>query len=49
VSLIKGPVSWYGEEGETYVESQGIRFTFRGGGGNGTSSIRGQFPALLIR
>ena len=50
VSLIKGPSSWYGEEGETSVESMGVLFSFStsGGSNNGTTDIRGQFPALLI-
>ena len=49
VSLIKGPSSWYGEEGEKSVEFQGIRFTFYDskGSNNGNSDTRGQFPALL--
>jgi len=50
VSLIKGPVSWYGEKGQEAVESEGVQFTFRTsyGGNNGTSCSLGQFPAFLI-
>jgi len=50
VSLIKGPLSWYGQEGETSVASQGVRFTFSNSEDsiNGTCDDRGQFPALLI-
>ena len=50
VSLIKGPVSWYGEEGQQTVESQGVQFTFRNsdGSSNGTCVTRGQFPTLYI-
>jgi len=50
VSLINGPSSWYGEEGITHVESQGVRFTFRSSNGinNSTRDERGQFPALWI-
>ena len=49
-SLIKGPKSWYGENGESSVESQGVRITFRTSDGtnNGTSVTGGQFPALLF-
>ena len=50
VSLIKGPVSWYVEEGQTSVESGGVRFTFSNSeeSGNGTSVTRGQFPAFIF-
>ncbi|XP_022801488.1 BTB/POZ domain-containing protein 6-like [Stylophora pistillata] len=49
VSLIKGPVSWYGEGGQTSIKSGGVRFTFtRGKFGNGTTHQRGQFPALIF-
>ena len=49
-SVIEGPRSWYGEEGQTSVESDGTRVTFctSRGGNNGTCDLRGQFPALLI-
>ena len=29
VSLIKGPVSWYGEKGQETVGSEGVECTFR--------------------
>ena len=50
VSLIKGPVSWYGEEGKTSVECQGVKFTFNSSDtfSNGTTFSRGQFPAFLF-
>ncbi|XP_078348836.1 BTB/POZ domain-containing protein 6-like [Oculina patagonica] len=50
VSHIKGPSSWYGQEGQASVECQGVRFTFRstGGNNNGTCEVMGQFPALLF-
>jgi len=50
VSLIKGPKSWFGEEGQETVEHEGVQFTFRTSNGstNGTNNARGQFPALLI-
>ena len=50
VSLIKGPLSWYGLEGQTTVESSGVRFTFSPSNdcGNGTSVKGGQFPAFIF-
>ena len=50
VSLIKGPESWYGGDGQKTVESEGVQFTFctSTGGTNGTSDTGGQFPALLV-
>ncbi|KAL9956914.1 hypothetical protein ACROYT_G038474 [Oculina patagonica] len=50
LSLITGPKSWYGEGGQTTVESKGVRFTFRTSRGeaNGTTDIRGQFPSFVI-
>lgn len=50
MSLITGPRSWYGEEGQKFVDSQGMQVTFSTSGGNtnSTSYTRGQFPALFI-
>ena len=50
VSLIKGPKSWFGQEGQTSVESGGVRFSFSpsNDSGNGTSVTRGQFPAFIF-
>ena len=51
VSLIKGPKSWYGEDGLTSVECKGgVRFTFTSSdaSSNNTSETRGQFPALIF-
>ena len=49
-SLIKGPKSWYSEDGQASVECQGVQFTFRSSGdfSNGTSEKRGQFPGILF-
>ena len=50
VSLIKGPRSWFGEDGQESVECEGVQFTFCTSktGANGTSVTRGQFPALIM-
>jgi len=50
VSLIKGPVSWYGDQGQETVESEGVQVTFRNSDAtdNGTSVATGQFPTLFI-
>ena len=50
VSLIKGPQSWYGEEGRASVECQGVRFTFTSSdaSSNNTSETRGQFAAFIF-
>ena len=51
VSLIRnGGASWYGKEGQTSVESEGVRFTFSpsNDSGNGTSVMEGQFPASIF-
>ena len=49
-SLIKGPSSCYGEEGQTPVEADGVQFVFRSSpvSSNGTSDKRGQFPTFLF-
>ena len=49
-SLIMGPQSWYGENGQTLVECRGVQFTFRhcGGSSNGTNESNGQFPGILF-
>ena len=49
-SLIKGPNSWYSEDGQTSVECQGVQFTFSstGDSSNGTNKSRGQFPGILF-
>ena len=48
-SLIKGPTSWYGTEGQTSVECQRVVFTFCALPHSpcGTSETTGQFPALF--
>jgi len=50
VSLIKGPNSWYSEDGRASVECEGVRFTFTSSDAspNGTSETRGQFPAFIF-
>ena len=49
VSLIKGPLSWYGKEGRKSVESLGLQINFRKVGiCNGTTEEKGQFPTFLI-
>ena len=50
VSVINGPNSWYGEEGQRSVKCQGVEFTFSDPGSkdNGTNQTIGQFPALLF-
>ena len=49
-SLIKGPNSWYSEDGQTSVECQGVQFTFSStmDSSNGTNKSRGQFPGILF-
>ena len=49
VSLIKGPWSWQGTEGQKSVESQGVLFVFRTSSypTNGTEETEGQFPVLF--
>ena len=48
-SFINGPKSWYGTEGQTSVECQGVVFTFRTSQDNflRTSETKGQFPVLV--
>ena len=51
VSIIKGPLSSFGEAGQKTVESQGVQFTFRSSNSrqsNGTNDESGQFPAFHI-
>lgn len=48
VSLIKGPPSSSGREGEIIVDCQGVQFTFRSPGDGRTCDKRGQFPAFLF-
>ena len=49
-SIIKGPTSWYGKDGQTSVKCQGVRYTFRclAENSNGTDIERGQFPEILF-
>ena len=50
VSLIKGPLSWHGEEGVTSFESKGVLVNFMKSAesANGTSETSGQFPAFIF-
>lgn len=50
ISNIRGPTSWYGEEGQETVECQGVHciFSYSGASRNETDASRGQFPALLL-
>ena len=50
VSLIKGPKSWYGEAGKSFVECAGVGFTIftSDGPSKRTSKEQGQFPAFLV-
>ena len=50
VSVINGPNSWYGEEGQRSDKCQEVEFSFSNtvASGNGTDKTTGQFPALLF-
>ena len=45
-----GSESWYGEDGRTSVEAEGVQFTFSDSTdtGNNTKVARGQFPAFQL-
>ena len=49
-SMIRGPPSWSGVQGQTLVNFEGLNFTFRSleRPGNGTSETYGQFPVFLF-
>ena len=49
-SMISGPQSWYGEEGQTCVNFEGINFSFSTSKSafNRTDEKRGQFPAFIF-
>ena len=49
-SMICGPQSWYGKQGQIHVNFEGINFTFRESESpfNRTNEERGQFPAFLF-
>ena len=53
VSLIKGDISFYGEEGKTNIKCHGVSVTFsdseKTGDSNGTKANRGQVPALWLQ
>ena len=49
-AVIKGPTSYYGEQGQTQVTDHGICFSFSEASSstNGTKVSRGQFPEILF-
>ena len=49
-SVISGPPSWYGQDGQTRVNLEGINFTFSRSASQffGTSETGGQFPVFLF-
>ena len=49
-SPIRGPVSWYSEDGKTSLECGQVQFNFYNlnGDNNGTGTSRGQFPAFIF-
>ena len=49
-SMISGPRSWSGKQGQTSVNFEGINFTFSRSASpsNGTNEQRGQFPVFLF-
>ena len=49
-SLIQGPLSWYGEEGNPFLECSQVQFNFYRftSSSNGTTELRGQFAAFLF-
>ena len=51
ISNIKGPQSWYGQQGKVVFETAGVGFTICTSDkpNNGTSETRGQFPGFLFQ
>ena len=51
ISNIKGPQSWYGEQGKVVVETAGVGFTICTSDkpNNGTNETIGQFPGFLFQ
>ena len=50
LSIIKGPLSWYGQRGQSSVECQGVLFTFKDpyDSRHRTNASCGQFPSLIF-
>ena len=51
ISNIKGPLSWFGQQGKVVFETAGVGFTISKSDQvptNGTSETRGQFPGFLF-
>ena len=50
-SIVDDPISWSGKQGQTFVESEGVRFTFsdaEDGTADDTSVVHGLFQAFLL-
>ena len=49
-SMISGPQSWYGQQGQTHVNFEGINFRFSVSDSfsNGTDEKTGQFPVFIF-
>ena len=49
-SLIRGPISWYGEGGKTSIKCDQVKLNFYSSNSdNGTSVSRGQFSAFIFK
>ena len=50
MSIIEGPLSWYGAEGQMSAESGGVQFSFSDSDddSNSTSVTNGQFPVIIF-
>ncbi|XP_068753443.1 BTB/POZ domain-containing protein 2-like [Montipora capricornis] len=50
ISNIKGPPSWYGQQGRVFFETAGVGFRISKshGSNNGTEETSGQFPSFLV-
>ena len=50
MSVIEGPLSWYGAEGQMSAESGGVQFSFSDSDddSNSTSVTNGQFPVIIF-
>ena len=50
MSVIEGPLSWYGAEGQMSAESGGVQFSFSDSDddSNSTSVTKGQFPVIIF-
>ena len=50
-SLIRGPISWYGEGGKTSIKCDQVKLNFYSSNSdnNGTNVSRGQFSAFIFK